>query len=145
MEKSDIPLANYKEVDALPILHAILMETLRLHAPIPGIQPRVTPAVTGGTTLGTGAYTYSRIPAGVRVQASAHALHRNKTAFPNPELFQYERWLDSKESVAETKDENGVTKERAYWAFGSGGRMCLGSNFAIHGNDVPRTIFVYWY
>ncbi|KAM0716667.1 hypothetical protein Q7P37_008112 [Cladosporium fusiforme] len=32
-----------KQIDGLPVLHACLMETLRLHAAIPGNQPRVTP------------------------------------------------------------------------------------------------------
>jgi cytochrome P450 len=126
----DHPLPNYKELDALPLLHAILLETLRLHAAIPGIQPRITPAIAGGTTLGTGAHVYSGIPGGVRVQASAWALHRNSVAFPEPEKFLYERWLVP---ASETKSESEITKERAYWAFGSGGRMCVGSNFAIHG------------
>lgn len=126
------PLPDYRDVDALPLLHAILLETLRLYAAIPGIQPRVTPQVSGGVTLGVAEHVYSGIPAGVRVQASAHALHRNKEAFPDAHVFNFERWLANDNSVSKVT-EGQVTKERAYWAFGSGGRMCVGSNFAIHG------------
>lgn len=36
-------IPNPKVLDALPLLHAVIMETLRLHAAIPGGQPRMTP------------------------------------------------------------------------------------------------------
>ncbi|EAA66558.1 hypothetical protein AN0459.2 [Aspergillus nidulans FGSC A4] len=39
-------LPSPKSIDSLPFLEAILTETLRLHASIPGIQPRVTPTPT---------------------------------------------------------------------------------------------------
>ncbi|EEH05962.1 conserved hypothetical protein [Histoplasma capsulatum G186AR] len=42
-------LPHPKAIDALPLLGAIVMETLRLHSPIPGIQPPITPAPS--TTL----------------------------------------------------------------------------------------------
>jgi len=34
---------NSKQLDSLPLLHAVLMETLRIEAAIPGSQPWVTP------------------------------------------------------------------------------------------------------
>lgn len=46
-----VSLPDPKKIDALPLLHAVTMETLRLHAAIPGSQPRVTPA---NATLGDG-------------------------------------------------------------------------------------------
>ncbi|KAG9245675.1 cytochrome P450 [Calycina marina] len=115
-------LPNSKELDALPILHAVLMETLRLHAAIPGGQPRMAPY----PSCSLGGYT---IPGGVRVSAQAHSLHRNAEVYPEPEKFDCTRWLD---------DENGYTPEQSkerdrwFWAFSSGGRMCVGSNFAMH-------------
>ena len=36
-------LPNLKSLDSLPLLHAVLSETLRLNAAIPGSTPRVTP------------------------------------------------------------------------------------------------------
>lgn len=111
-------LPSSRSIDALPLLNASLMETLRLHAPIPGPQPRLTPSTP--TSLANS----PPLPAGVRVSASAYGLHRNPTVFPNPEEWRPERWLEgSKESVDEMK--------RWFWAFGSGGRMCVGSNFAM--------------
>lgn len=116
-------LPSSKELDELPLLHAVVMETLRLHAAIPGGQPRITPA---NTTLGPpGAEVYG-IPAGVRVVSAAHSLHRNPEVFPEPGRWRPERWLDKKGGV-----DGGGEKARWFWAFGSGGRMCVGSNLAV--------------
>lgn len=117
-------LPGAKEIDALPLLNAIIMETLRLHAPIPGIQPRVTPAPSS-TLVG-----YAGIPTNTRVNAQAYSLHRNPEVFPEPESWQPRRWL--KEYNTPEIEE----MRRWFWAFGSGGRMCVGSNFAIQGKQV---------
>jgi cytochrome P450 len=122
-EKFELP--STKSVDSLPLLHAIIMETLRLHAPIPGIEPRVTPA--GGCTLAG----YADIPANVRVSAMPYALHRNEEVFPDPERWNVDRWLQPADSP-ELKE-----MLRWFWAFGSGGRMCIGSNLAMQGEH-PR-------
>lgn len=113
-------LPDPKDLDALPLLHAVLMETLRLHAPLPGAQPRQT-----SSFCQIGGYV---VPPGVRVAAMAHTLHRDRTVFPDPERFVPERWLDDE------KDREGLReRHRQFWAFSSGGRMCIGSNFAING------------
>ena len=113
-----LELPSAKSIDALPLLHAIIMETLRLHAPIPGLEPRITPA--GGCILAG----YENIPANVRVSAMPYALHRNADVFPEPETWRPERWLQASEA--------GLKEMlRWFWAFGSGGRMCIGSNLAM--------------
>jgi cytochrome P450 len=121
--ESAASLPASKEVDDLPLLHAVVMETLRLHAAIPGGQPRVTPAKT---TLGPPGAEVKGIPAGVRVVSAAHSLHRNAEVFPEPGRWRPERWLDDKGGV-----DGGGEKARWFWAFGSGGRMCVGSNLAM--------------
>lgn len=113
-------LPDPRTIDALPILHACLMETLRIHAAIPGPQPRITPSTP--TSLAGSA----PLPPGVRVSAQAYTLHRNSTVFPEPEVWKPERWLEASEGQ---RAEMG----RWFWAFGSGGRMCIGSNFAMQG------------
>ncbi|OAG34796.1 hypothetical protein AYO21_11052 [Fonsecaea monophora] len=118
----DFKLPDPKQIDALPLLNAILMETLRLHTPIPGIEPRISPHVPGGSTLGA----YSHIPGGVRVSAMPYTLHRNEAVFPDPETFLPSRWLPSHSSDDQLKEMH-----RWFWAFGSGGRMCIGSHLAI--------------
>jgi cytochrome P450 len=120
MPLESIELPSPKQIDTLPLLHATLYEVLRLHAPIPGMQPRVTPHIPGGTTLGT----YSGIPGGVRVSAMPYTLHRNAEVFPDPETFNPRRWIDS-------EPEKLKEMHRWFWAFGSGGRMCIGSHLAM--------------
>lgn len=125
-----------KDIDALPVLHAILMETLRLHAAIPGNQPRVTPSASLAT-LGDaeeGACVAS-VPAGIRVQSQAYSLHRNPKVFPDPDIWNPGRWLHAN---AEQQREMA----RWFWAFGSGGRMCVGSNLAVL--DMKATIAGLW-
>ncbi|KAE8352951.1 putative cytochrome P450 monooxygenase [Aspergillus coremiiformis] len=113
-------LPQAKAIDSLPLLEAIVTETLRLHAPIPGIQPRVTP-YPSCTLAG-----YSDIPANIRVNAQAYSLHRNPAVFADPETWQPQRWLKGINSDSELEQ-----RKRWFWAFGSGGRMCVGSNLAL--------------
>ena len=121
--KGEIPdrLPDPKQVDGLPLLHAIMMETLRLNAAIPGSTPRMTP------------YPFAnlagyQIPGGVRVSSSAWSLHRNSEVFPDPERWDHRRWLLDERGE---KDRRRREMDKWYWAFSSGGRMCLGNNFAI--------------
>ena len=116
--KSLLPCA--RSVDALPLLHAVIMETLRRHAAISGPQPRLTPS-TPTSLAGS-----PPLPGGIRVSAQAYSLHRNETVFPDADAWLPRRWLDADQAK---KDE----MMRWFWAFGSGSRMCIGSNFAMQG------------
>ncbi|KAI9726475.1 MAG: hypothetical protein M1828_001297 [Chrysothrix sp. TS-e1954] len=144
-----------REIDALPFLHAVLTETLRLHAAIPGPQPRLTPSTpnSSGVTLGA----YGDIPAGVRVSCNAHCLHRVSHVYPKPETWDPTRWLSDtsfdqrKSATRETtqpRRESDATptpqdpqqqspqqdqlkaKQKHHWPFSSGSRMCIGSHLA---------------
>jgi cytochrome P450 len=112
----NLQLPDSSNLDKLPILHAVLMETLRLKAAIPGGQPRMSPQQ--GTTLGG-----YQIPGGIRIAAQAFSLHRNPEVYPSPEIWDHTRWLKADDK----------SRDRWFWAFSSGGRMCVGSNFAMHG------------
>ncbi|KAI4139162.1 MAG: hypothetical protein L6R39_006437 [Caloplaca ligustica] len=111
-------LPGPRALDGLPLLHAIVMETLRRHTAIPGSQPRITPPAP--TSLAGS----PPLPGGIRVSAQAYSLHRNEGVFPSPEVWNPERWFPE---LPQQKDE----MMRWFWAFGSGGRMCIGSNFAM--------------
>jgi len=115
-------LPSPKSIDSLSLLEAIVTETLRIHAPIPGIQPRVTP-YPSCTLAG-----YGNIPPNTRVNAQAYSLHRNSEVFPEPETWEPKRWLNDSNSSVELEE-----RKRWFWAFGSGGRMCIGSNLALQG------------
>ncbi|MCJ1437380.1 hypothetical protein MMC27_006767 [Xylographa pallens] len=116
-------------IDALPLLNAIVMETLRLHSPNPGPWPRVVP--TSGCRLGM----YDGIPPGTEISASSYILHRNSTVFPQPEEWRPERWL---EADATRRKEMA----RWFWAFGSGARVCIGNHFALRAmKAVTATVY----
>ncbi|KAL4869120.1 hypothetical protein BDV12DRAFT_196551 [Aspergillus spectabilis] len=119
-QSPDFELPSPKSIDSLPLLEAILTETLRLHASIPGIQPRVTPSPT--CTLAG----YDNIPANTRVNAQAYSLHRNAEVFPDPETWEPKRWVSEGNTPTDLEE-----RKRWFWAFGSGGRMCVGSNLAL--------------
>ncbi|KAI2602367.1 cytochrome P450 [Hypoxylon sp. NC1633] len=125
-----------RALDALPLLHAVVLETVRRYAPAGGPEPRVVPP----PSRRLGPY---QVPAGVRVSASPYNVHRDEDAFPDPETWDHTRWLPGPRNPGALADPDGegveVEKEkekdlnRHFWGFSSGGRMCLGSNFAMHG------------
>jgi len=119
--RSEGAIPDVRALDALPTLQAVLLETLRLHAALPGPLPRQTPY----PSCRLGPYT---IPGGVRVAALAHTLHRDESVFPEPEKFDHTRWLEDG-----TDEDDRKERHRRFWAFSSGGRMCIGSNFAMQG------------
>ena len=107
-----------QHIDALPLLHAVVMETLRLYSPNPGPWPRVVPS--SGCTIGEDQY----IPPRTVITASSYVLHRNFRVFPEPEKWKPERWLG-----AETNQRKEM--EKWMWAFGSGTRKCIGNDLAM--------------
>lgn len=127
-------LPSSRDLDSLPFLHALILETLRIHASIPGPQPRITPATP--TTIASSPLP---LPPGVRVSAQPYSLHRNAKVFPDPEEWKPGRWLPNTligELDAKAKEEDEQRRaemHRWFWAFGSGGRMCIGRHFALQG------------
>lgn len=71
------PLTDSK-LEQLEILNAVLQEALRLYMAVPGPQPRVVPH--GGAEMGGHFF-----PEGTIVTTQAYTLHRDPTAFPDPE------------------------------------------------------------
>lgn len=114
---------NAKDLEQLPFLHAVIMETMRLWPTNPGLEPRITPP---NTSLAG----YHGIPAGVRVGAAPYSLHRNPEVFPEPESWRPERWMP--ESKDQGKWAGNGQAERWFWGFSSGLRMCIGNNLSLH-------------
>ena len=118
MEDGKVVIPNSAQLDRLPLLQAVIVETVRLYAPAGGPEPRITP----NPSCRIGPHT---LPGGVRISASAYNLHRDEKYFPHAETWNHTRWLQDEEKQKE------ITRQ--FWGFSSGGRMCLGSNFAMHG------------
>lgn len=102
--------------DSLAYLDAVVMEGLRCFPAIPMSLPRYVPA--GGRTIDG-----FLVPAGTIVSAQAHSVHRIDTrVFPDPDVFRPERWLEP---------QGDAERKRAFFAFASGGRGCVGKHLAL--------------
>ncbi|KAK6850699.1 Tryprostatin B 6-hydroxylase [Apiospora arundinis] len=120
LEDGKVKIPNSGQLDRLPLLHAVVLETIRLYAPAGGPEPRVTPY----PSCRVGPYV---LPGGVRISASAYNLHRDEKYFPHAETWDHTRWFHG-----DIDEEGQKGMNRQFWGFSSGGRMCLGSNFAMH-------------
>jgi cytochrome P450 len=95
--------------DALPMLRAVIAEVQRLHSPnLLSIRRAIVPLSLCGYD----------IPAGVRVAYCTSAGHFDEADFPNPNVFQPDRFLSGQASSARL------------WAFGGGAHACLGRPLA---------------
>ncbi|PSN65704.1 cytochrome P450 [Corynespora cassiicola Philippines] len=99
--------------DKCDYLNAVIKETLRLYAPLPSAEPRslVEDSVIDGYT----------IPAGTTVEMAPYLLHRNPKVFEDALSFNPDRWLGP----------DSAELNRWFWAFSSGGRMCIGMHLAM--------------
>ena len=111
-------LPEPKSLTQLPFLNAVLKESLRLYSPLPAFEPRSCPVdvVVDGYD----------IPAGTIVGMSPYCLHREDNVFVRPLAFRPERWLSDKGTLLPESD----MKNRYFWAFSSGARMCIGMHLA---------------
>lgn len=131
-QQSPISTSILRELDRLPLLEAVVTETLRLHVPAPGPQRRAVPE--GGTVV-EGYF----IPAGVTISSSPYSMHRHEGAYPEANVWKPERWMETHDERVVQDDKNAGEAEKGkadnprrwFWAFGNGGKMCLGSNFSI--------------
>lgn len=115
----DSALPSPASIDSLPLLNAILLETLRLHAPAPARQPRIVRA--GGVTV----HGYF-FPEGTTISSNAYTLHRHEETFPEPLIWKPQRWLADNDSSPDKSAATGTDATRRwFWAFGSGGRCDL--------------------
>jgi cytochrome P450 len=94
----------------LPYLQAVSLETLRMRPVIPVVSRQLQrPFHLRGRAL----------PAGVFVTPCAYLAHRRAEAFPEPDAFRPERFLDRRFSPY------------VYFPFGGGVRHCMGMSFAL--------------
>lgn len=102
-------------LETLPILNAVIEETLRLYGAAPATLPRLTPP--GGATL-AGHF----IPSGTIVGTQSYSLHRDPTIFSNPDVFDHTRWLPP--------NELSPLAKAVFSPFGAGARVCIGVHLA---------------
>lgn len=83
LDKYGVP--TVEAASKLPYFDAVIKETLRLYAPLPGAEPRssLTDTVIDGY----------QIPAETIVSMAPYSLHRNAEVFPNPLEWNPDRWV----------------------------------------------------
>jgi cytochrome P450 len=102
-------------LEKLPILNAVIDETLRLYGAAPATLPRLTPK--GGAT-----FKDHFIPAGTIVGTQSYSLHRDPQLFANPDKFDHTRWL--------SPNEISPLAKAVFSPFGAGSRVCIGVHLA---------------
>ncbi|VUC23057.1 unnamed protein product [Clonostachys rosea] len=105
------------QLEKLPLLHAVIEETLRLYGAAPTPLPRIVPP--GGARLGG----YD-IPAGTEVATQSFTMHRDPKIFDDPERYDVERWLPGGSCTI------SPAAKAAFTPFGAGSRVCIGQHLA---------------
>lgn len=103
-------------LEKLPLLNAIIEETLRLYGAAPGGLPREVPRE--GARL-AGYY----FPGGTTITTQAYTIHRDQNIFPHPLEFDPYRWFKG-------RGQNNDMAEKLSHPFGAGSRICLGIHLA---------------
>ncbi len=101
------------DLAALPYTNAVISESMRLYPPVYAVGREAT------TDLEIGGY---RVKRGYTLLMSQWVNHRDPKYFPDPERFFPERWSDGLATRI---------PKYAYYPFGGGQRMCVGSSFAL--------------
>ncbi|KAH7341799.1 cytochrome P450 [Rhizoctonia solani] len=109
----------------MPLVRAIVKETLRWRPPIPtGVPHRLEQ---------DDQYDQYFIPKGTIVMCSIWAIHSNPERYEDPDLFKPNCFLDHTSSMSESMIQ-GYSAKRDHCAFGAGRRSC--SSVQITKQDV---------
>jgi cytochrome P450 len=105
--------ATLADLAQLPLCLQVFKETMRLYPPAPGIfRKALSDYVIDGYL----------VPKGANVLLSPYTLQRRPDYFPNPTIFDPERFTPEREkSLA----------RYTYIPFGAGPRICIGNHFAL--------------
>ncbi|GMR52417.1 hypothetical protein PMAYCL1PPCAC_22612, partial [Pristionchus mayeri] len=102
------------DLSRMSFLERCIKETLRLFPPVPFVVRHL------GNELKMGAY---KIPRGASLVISPFLVHRNERLYPNPEIYDPDRFLPENSIGRHTYD---------YIPFSAGPRNCIGQKFAMH-------------
>lgn len=114
---TDIPDSN--ALERLPLLGAVIKESLRLRNTSPNADPRVTPS-NSACTVGT----LNNVPPNTRVCSYGWCLHRNPDVYHDPLTWDPYRWLEG-------GSDDAAAAKKWFFAFGAGSRKCIGQHIAV--------------
>ncbi|WPK25792.1 hypothetical protein PUMCH_003123 [Australozyma saopauloensis] len=118
---------DFEAVDQLTYLEALMQENLRVHAAIPGAEPRITDKNYTVNIKGKSVV----IPPGTGISCQPFSMHRVASVFPKPDTWLPERWLPEEQETSEQFKARYQRMQRNMFAFGKGIRMCLGMQIAL--------------
>ena len=104
---------GFADMPRLPYLRMVFEESMRLRPPVWSFSRTAVAADNLGPC---------KVPPGALVMLSPYAMHRNPKWWSDPEAFRPERF-----SPAESEKR----PRYAYFPFGGGPRICIGSGFAM--------------
>lgn len=99
-----------EQLRSLPLLSAVVSETLRLYSPVVLLPRWVAQEFR---------YEGHRVPRGSTVVLSPYVLHRSEALYADPLAFSPQRWLDGARPAP-----------HEYLPFGGGTHRCIGSHLA---------------
>lgn len=119
---------NLTTLDSLPILDAIIRETLRLYPPLPFAMRKVANPTAAGVTL-QGCF----LPNQTIVRVALLALHTDEKVWgPDAWEFNPDRWLRDVSGRGGIRAGISGVDERFVWgSFWFGGHSCIGYRFAM--------------
>jgi cytochrome P450 len=106
---------QYEDLPRLRYTRMVIEESMRLYPPTPILEPRQ--AIRADEILGV------RVPAGATILIAPWLLHRRKSMWQNPELFDPERFAP---------DQSAARQRFSYIPFGIGPHTCIGMSFAMN-------------
>ncbi|KAF5277801.1 hypothetical protein FQR65_LT03782 [Abscondita terminalis] len=104
---------SYKNLQQMKYMEQFIKEVLRMYPPVPVFSRHLTEDAI---------YERKVIPKGVQVMIFCYQLHRDPDLFPNPEVFDPERF-----NVENSKNMSFYS----YVPFSAGSRNCIGQRFAM--------------
>ncbi|KAK7061078.1 hypothetical protein VNI00_000813 [Paramarasmius palmivorus] len=111
------PHDDVSQLATLPLLNAVINETLRLQPPVPTAIQRAPERGSGGVIVGS-----VFVPEETGVHIPPYAIHRDERYFsPDPDRFWPDRWLTEKGTVLE---------QAAFIPFSTGPMNCVGKSLA---------------
>ena len=118
----DDVIEDLEKLNKLEFLDALLLENSRVHASIPGAEPRVVDRVYSIAGV--------EIPKGTIISCLPYAMHRDSTVFPKHDYFIPDRWLKYPEESQEEFEQRKKAQHKFMMHFGKGIRLCLGMHLA---------------
>ena len=117
---------QYEETRNLPYLNAVIKEGMRMHPVISGILERIVP--DSGLQLSDGRV----IAPGTKVGINPWVLSRSKEIYGEDAAdYRPERWLKADNETEDAYEARLKVMKDTDFTFGSGRRVCVGSNMAI--------------